>query len=59
MSVQYEARYLRVTEATIQELFETQYSTYRMGRVVAAAVAGVALVAAGLFAPVPVLARAC
>lgn len=56
MSVQYEGR-IDHTEATIQELFETQYSTYRMGRVVAAAVAGVALVAAGLFAPVPVLAQ--
>lgn len=56
MAVQYEGR-IDHTEATIQELFETQYSTYRMGRVIAAAVAGVALVAAGLFAPVPVLAQ--
>lgn len=54
MAVQYQGR-MDHTENSIQELFETQYNTYRMGRVVLAAVAGVALVAAGLFAPVPVL----
>ena len=54
MAVQYQGR-MDHTENTIQELFETQYNTYRMGRVVVTAVAGVALAAAGLFAPVPML----
>lgn len=56
MAVQYQGR-MDHTEDTIQALFEAQYNTYRMGRVVLTAVAGVVLAAAGLFAPVPVLAQ--
>ena len=54
MAVSYQGR-IDHTEDTIQGLFEAQYNTYRTGRVVLTAAAGVALVAAGLFAPVPTL----
>ena len=57
MAVQYEGR-IDHTEDSIQALFETQYTTYRFGRVLAAAAAGVALVAAGLFAPLPMWGQA-
>ncbi len=56
MAVSYQGR-IDHTEDSIQQLFEAQYSTYKTGWVVAAAVAGVALAAAGLFAPVPILAQ--
>ena len=56
MAVQYQGR-MDHTEDSIQALFQAQYNTYRLGLVVVAAVAGVALAAAGLFAPVPVLAQ--
>lgn len=51
-AVQYEGR-IDHTEDSIHALFNTQYNTYHLGRVVLTAVAGVALVAAGLFAAVP------
>ena len=54
MAVSYQGR-IDHTEDTIQGLFEAQYNTYRTGRVVLTAAAGVVLVAAGLFAPVPTL----
>ena len=56
MAVQYQGR-IDHTEDTIQALFQAQYNTYRLGLVVVTAVAGVALAAAGLFAPVPILAQ--
>lgn len=40
-------------EDTIHDLFRTQYVTYSMGRVIAAAAVGAALAAAALFAPLP------
>ena len=46
------------TEDSIQALFQTRYHTYCIGRVLAAAAAGIALVAAGLFAPLPQVAQA-
>lgn len=52
MAVQYEGR-IDHTEDSIHALFRTQYNTYRLGRVVLTAVAGVALIAAGLFAALP------
>ena len=54
MAVSYQGR-IDHTEDTIQGLFEAQYNIYRTGRVVLTAAAGVVLVAAGLFAPVPTL----
>ncbi len=45
------------TEDSIQALCQARYNTYRLGLVVVTAVAGVALAAAGLFAPVPVRAQ--
>ncbi len=57
MSIQYEGR-IQHTEDSIHALFRTQYNTYRLGRVLLAAAAGVALAAAGLFAPVPTWAGA-
>ena len=56
MAAQYQGR-IDHTEDSIQALFQAQYNTYRLGLVVVTAVAGVALAAAGLFAPVPVLAQ--
>ena len=56
MAVQYRGR-IDHTEDSIQALFQAQYNTYRLGLVVVTAVAGVALAAAGLFAPVPMLAQ--
>ena len=56
MAVQYQGR-IDHTEDSIQALFQAQYNTYRLGLVVVTAVAGVALAAAGLFAPVPMLAQ--
>ena len=56
MAAQYQGR-IDHTEDSIQQLFEVQYNTYRLGLVVLAAVAGVGLVAAGLFAPVSTLAQ--
>ena len=51
MAVQYQGR-IDHTEDSIQALFQAQYNTYRLGWVVLTAAAGVALAAAGLFAPV-------
>ena len=56
MAVQYQGR-IDHTEDSIQALFQAQYNTYRLGWVVLTAAAGVALVAAGLFAPVGHLAQ--
>lgn len=56
MAVQYKGR-IDHTEDSIHALFRTQYNTYCLGRVVLAAVAGVALVAAGLFAALPIWAE--
>ena len=56
MAAQYQGR-IDHTEDSSQALFQAQYNTYRLGLVVVTAVAGVALAAAGLFAPVPVLAQ--
>ena len=52
MAAQYQGR-IDHTEDSIHALFQTQYNTYRLGRVLVTALAGVALVAAGLFAPLP------
>lgn len=52
MAVQYQGR-IDHTEDSIQALFETQYATYRLGLVLLTAALGVALAAAGLFAPLP------
>lgn len=56
MAVQYQGR-IDHTEDSIQALFQAQYNTYRLGWVVLTAAAGVALAAAGLFAPVGHLAQ--
>lgn len=56
MAVQYEGR-IDHTEDSIHALFRTQYNTYCLGRVVLAAVAGVALIAAGLFSTLPLWAE--
>ena len=56
MAVQYEGR-IDHTEDSIHALFRTQYNTYCLGRVVLTAVAGVALIAAGLFAALPLWAQ--
>ena len=56
MAVQYEGR-IDHTEDSIHALFRTQYNTYCLGRVVLTAVAGVALIAAGLFAALPIWAE--
>ena len=56
MAVQYEGR-IDHTEDSIHALFHTRYNTYCLGRVVATAAAGIALVAAGLFAQVPMWAQ--
>lgn len=56
MAVQYEGR-IDHTEDSIHALFRTQYNTYRLGRVVLTAVAGVVLIAAGLFAALPLWAQ--
>lgn len=52
MAAQYQGR-IDHTEDSIHALFQTQYNTYRLGRVLVTALTGVALVAAGLFAPLP------
>ena len=57
MAVPYEGR-IDHTEDSIQALFQTQYNTYRFGRVLLTAAAGVALVAVGLFAPMPLWGQA-
>ena len=56
MAVQYQGR-IDHTEDSIQALFQAQYNTYRLGWVILTAAAGVALAAAGLFAPVGHLAQ--
>lgn len=53
MAAQYQGR-IDHTEDSIHALFQTQYNTYCLGRVLVTALAGVALVAAGLFAPLPI-----
>ena len=56
MAVQYQGR-IDHTEDSIHALFQTQYNTYCLGRVLLTALAGVVLAAAGLFAPVPMWAQ--
>lgn len=56
MAVAYEGR-IDHTEDSIHALFRTQYTTYCLGRVLATALAGIGLVAAGLFAAVPMWAQ--
>lgn len=52
MAVQYQGQICH-TEDSIHALFRTRYSTYHMRRLVLTAVIGVLLIAAGLFAPLP------
>lgn len=57
MASRYEGR-IDHNEDSIHALFRTRYQTYYLGRVVACAAAGIALAAAGLFAPVPLWGQA-
>lgn len=57
MAARYEGR-IDHTKDSIHALFRTRYMTYHMGRVVFCAAAGIALAAAGLFAPVPLWGQA-